>query len=51
MTVFVIIGALALMFQAAAKINLNPLKSFRENAQIGTGAANFAKKEEKGEKR
>src|SRR5215203_362288 len=39
MTVFFIIIVLAIILQLAAKIGLNPQKSFRRNARIATGIA------------
>src|SRR5690349_12944449 len=39
MTVFFIIIILAILLQLAAKINFNPVKTFRENARIATGMA------------
>jgi len=39
MTVFFIIIVLAIILQLAAKIGVNPLKNFRDNARIATGAA------------
>lgn len=39
MTVFFIIIVLAIILQIAAKAGVNPLKSFRDNARVATGAA------------
>ena len=39
MTVFFIIIVLAIILQTAAKIGLNPLKTFRDNARLATGLA------------
>jgi uncharacterized membrane protein len=39
MAVFIIIIGLAVFLQIAAKVGLNPLKSFRENARLATGMA------------
>ncbi len=39
MTIFLIIIFLAFILQLAAKIGLNPLKRFRDNARVATGLA------------
>jgi uncharacterized membrane protein len=39
MTVFLIIIVLAIILHTAAKMNFNPLKNFRDNARLATGAA------------
>jgi uncharacterized membrane protein len=38
MTVFFLIIILTIILQAAAKVGLNPQKTFRENARLATGA-------------
>ena len=39
MTVFLIIIVFAIILQLTAKIGLNPLKNFKDNARIATGVA------------